>query len=150
MRVVFRILTLLSILFVFIPVSVEAADTSSPTERVLERVFDEAERAIIEEYFGKKDIGIHSDKKSKNKGKSKSTPPGLAKRETLPPGLAKQLEKNRTLPPGLAKRDLPDDLLERLPPAKKGTKRIVAGKDVVLVEMGTDIVLDIIKDIISE
>ncbi len=29
-------------------------------------------------------------------------PPGLAKRDELPPGLEKQLEKNGTLPPGLS------------------------------------------------
>jgi hypothetical protein len=39
--------------------------------------------------------------------KKTGLPPGLAKREELPPGLEMQVEKNGSLPPGLAKR-LPD------------------------------------------
>src|SRR5919107_2406176 len=33
-----------------------------------------------------------------------SLPPGLAKRESLPPGLQKQLQKNGKLPPGMQKK----------------------------------------------
>lgn len=47
-------------------------------------------------------------------------PPGLAKRDRLPPGLERQLERNGTLPPGLQKRVQPlpgacDSQLPRLP-----------------------------------
>ena len=74
-------------------------------------------------------------------------PPGLAKRDKLPPGLAKQLTENGALPPGLEKRSLPEDLLHRLP-ARKGTKRVIVDDDILLVEEGTEIVLDIIEDIV--
>jgi len=67
----------------------------------------------------------------------------------LPPGLAKQLEKNGSLPPGLAKRNLPKDLESRLPKLKKGTHRVIIGNDVVLIEKGTEIILDILKDIVK-
>ena len=76
-------------------------------------------------------------------------PPGLAKKSKLPPGLAKHLEKHGTLPPGLEGRDLPDGLLERLPEKKRGTKRIIVDNDIVLIEEGTKIILDILKDIIK-
>jgi hypothetical protein len=45
-------------------------------------------------------------------------PPGLAKRDQLPPGVEKQLVRRGTLPPGLQKRlqPCPEDLERRLPP----------------------------------
>ena len=44
-------------------------------------------------------------------------PPGLAKKDRLPPGLERQLHRNGTLPPGLQKRvqPLPDSCAARLP-----------------------------------
>jgi outer membrane lipoprotein SlyB len=44
-------------------------------------------------------------------------PPGLAKKDHLPPGLERQLQRNGTLPPGLQKRvqSLPDSCAARLP-----------------------------------
>lgn len=45
-------------------------------------------------------------------------PPGLAKKDRLPPGLEKQLARNGTLPPGLQKRiqPCPPELVRVLPP----------------------------------
>ncbi len=73
----------------------------------------------------------------KGKGKSKS----------LPPGIAKNLQRGKPLPPGIAKRALPYELRSRLsrPPAGYG-RYVVAGK-VLLVELGTQIVHDILTDI---
>lgn len=126
------------------PATEQTVETA--TNKIAERVFNEAEKAIIEEYFG---IPVAKDaedytKKSNGKG-HKGLPPGLAKKDQLPPGLAMQLEKNGHLPPGLEKRDLPDDLLKRLPPALPGTRRIMVGHDIVLVDDTTNLVLDIIK-----
>ena len=121
------------------------------TRNVMQRIFSETEKAVIGEYFSPK----VSDKKGKGKGnkarkggkgkKHKELPPGLDKKDQLPPGLAKQLEKNGRLPPGLAKRDLPDDLLKRLPICGKKGKCVIAGNDVLLVEKGTELILDIIR-----
>jgi hypothetical protein len=68
-------------------------------------------------------------------------PPGLAKRDELPPGLAKRDE----LPPGLAKRELPDDLEIRLPKARRGTRRVIVGDDVVLLDERSNRVLDVME-----
>jgi len=72
-------------------------------------------------------------------------PPGLAKRETLPPGLQRQLQRNGTLPPGLEKRvhRLPWDLESRLPSKRAGVSRIVIGGNVILLEEATQLILDI-------
>jgi hypothetical protein len=66
----------------------------------------------------------------------------------LPPGIAQKLARGGTLPPGLAKRDLPADLERRLPPVAAGTERQIVGNDVVLIEKGTNLILDIIRDVV--
>ncbi len=62
-------------------------------------------------------------------------PPGLAKRETLPPGLERQMERNGTLPPGLQKRVQPlpqvcESQLGRLP---RDLERVVYNRRVMLI-----------------
>ncbi|MFH1803685.1 MAG: hypothetical protein ABID63_02215 [Pseudomonadota bacterium] len=66
----------------------------------------------------------------------------------LPPGIAMKLERGGTLPPGIAKRDLPAGLAARLPRPHPGTERLIAGNDVVLIEQGTGIILDIIRAVV--
>lgn len=122
------------------------------SETVLERVFTEAEKVLIDEYYKTRRSGDgekHGKGNGKGKHKGKSMPPGLAKKDQLPPGLAMQLEKNGKLPPGLEKRDLPDDLESRLP-LRKGLKRILAGDNVVLVDAATDIILDVLEGIAKQ
>jgi hypothetical protein len=61
-------------------------------------------------------------------------PPGLAKRDRLPPGLERQVQRNGTLPPGLQKRVqlLPDQCNERLPRLPGGWVRVVLGARIML------------------
>lgn len=70
-------------------------------------------------------------------------PPGLAKRETLPPGLQRQLQRNGTLPPGLAKRvyQFPVALERQLPDLRSGLSRVVIGGSIVLLD--GDLILDV-------
>ena len=104
---------------------------------------------MIKKYFSdneyvryvKNDNGSYSDEhkakgKSKNKGKNKS----------LPPGIAKNLQRGKPLPPGIAKRDLPSGLDSSLPDNHDGYERIIVGNDVVLVEIDTGKIADIITD----
>jgi hypothetical protein len=76
-------------------------------------------------------------------------PPGLAKRDRLPPGLEKQLVRNGTLPPGLQKRvqPLPRDLEILLPRLPDGWRRILLGRDVILQEDRTSRILDILRNV---
>ena len=64
----------------------------------------------------------------------------------LPPGIAKNLARGKPLPPGIAKKLPPDDLMRRLP-ARSGTRWILAGDVVLLVDI-SDIVVDIVKAIL--
>jgi outer membrane lipoprotein SlyB len=63
-------------------------------------------------------------------------PPGLAKRDRLPPGLERQLQRNGTLPPGLQKRvrPLPDVCAERLPRLPRAWSRVVLSGRIILLD----------------
>ena len=71
-----------------------------------------------------------------------SLPPGLAKKDRLPPGLEKQLVERGTLPPGLQKRiqPCPEDLERRLPPPPPDYAHVVVGGHVVLLNVQTNYV----------
>lgn len=131
-----------------------AIGQSSSGSEILDVVFSEIEKRIIEEYFGVEpaDEPTYGSKKkekkgesSKGKGKSGDLPPGLAKRKELPPGLAKR----SALPPGLARRELPADLASRLPPPPEDTERLIIDDRLVLVEKATGVVLDILEHVFA-
>ena len=63
----------------------------------------------------------------------------------LPPGIAKNLARGMPLPPGIAKRAAPADLTRRLS-IPDGYRLEIVGTDVVLIDLGTRIVADILKD----
>jgi len=116
--------------------------------------FSEAERQIINKYFGdrvvvsdREQTSSDGGKKDKNNKGGKGMPPGLAKRGgNLPPGLSK-LQRNGSLPPGLAKKNLPSDLERKLPPAPAGYERqIVEDAAVVLINKATGKIADVVKD----
>jgi len=73
-----------------------------------------------------------------------SLPPGLAKRESLPPGLQKQLAKKGKLPPGLEKRltPFPEDLNRRLPPLRGGLERVFVHGRAMILNRNTQVILD--------
>lgn len=73
-------------------------------------------------------------------------PPGLAKRDQLPPGLERQLRVRGTLPPGLRDRirPCPMELVRRLPPPPPDYEDVLIGGHVVLLNRRTFMVLDII------
>jgi hypothetical protein len=72
-------------------------------------------------------------------------PPGLAKRDQLPPGLEKQLRERGTLPPGLQKKiePVPVDLERRLPPAPEGCRNVIIGGHLVLLNIRTNYVYSV-------
>ena len=77
-------------------------------------------------------------------------PPGLAKRETLPPGLQKQLVQRGTLPPGLQKKiqPLPIALERQLLPIPTGYRRVVVAGNVILMNPTTGLIYDIVRNVI--
>jgi hypothetical protein len=100
-----------------------------------ERVFTREERTRITNYFKQNRSGL---------------PPGLAKREKLPPGLEKQLRERGKLPPGLQKKiqPLPPQLERELRILPTGWRRVVIAGNVVMMNEKTAMVYDIIRNAI--
>ncbi len=65
----------------------------------------------------------------------------------LPPGIRKRLARGKPLPPGIAKQTLPSRLESGLP-TRDGYERVQVGVDVLLVEVATGIIHDILMDVI--
>jgi hypothetical protein len=70
------------------------------------------------------------------RGGKSGLPPGLAKKDRLPPGLERQLQRNGKLPPGLQKRvtALPSGCQVRLPRLPGGWGRVVLGDRVMVLD----------------
>lgn len=66
----------------------------------------------------------------------------------LPPGIARNLERGKALPPGIAKRSLPNDLVHLLPPPPRGYERVIVDGRVLLVEVATRVIHDILADVV--
>ena len=97
-----------------------------------EMVFTEQERVLVRRWFRTNRSGL---------------PPGLAKRDRLPPGLEKHLRERGTLPPGLQKKvqPLPFELERQLHRLPTGYRRVVIGGNVILMNEKTAVIYDIIR-----
>ncbi len=100
------------------------------TERLLGTIITAVERALIGDYI------------TKARNSSGGLPPSLAKGQQLPPGLQKHIQRTGRLPPGLEKRGLPSDL-HGLLPQRTGQDYQVVGSDIMLIEIATGLILDI-------
>ena len=96
-------------------------------------VFSDHDRAIIRDYYA----GGHQHQHRKG------LPPGLAKRDQLPPGLQKQLVKRGHLPPGLQYHPLPYDLQRRLSPLPDDYARVMIEGSFVLFNENTRVIYDV-------
>jgi Ni/Co efflux regulator RcnB len=78
-------------------------------------------------------------------GHRRNLPPGLAKKDRLPPGLERQLELRGTLPLGLRTRiyAVPVDLERELPPPPPNCEHVFIGGHVVLLNRRTFVVVDV-------
>jgi len=72
-------------------------------------------------------------------------PPGLAKKDRLPPGLERQLVRNGTLPPGLQKRlyPVPVGLERHLPPPPPDCAHVLVSGHILLLNRKTNLIVDV-------
>ncbi len=98
--------------------------------------FSSNEISVIHDFFHNYHVDNHVDKKGGKKGS-----------KPLPPGIAKNLERGKPLPPGIAKRSLPNDLLVRLPPVADGYERVVIAGKILLVEIATQVIHDVLVEV---
>ena len=68
----------------------------------------------------------------------------------LPPGIAKNLQRGKPLPPGIAKQHLPHDLILRLPRAADGLEYLVVAGKMLLVEVATQIVREVLIEAVFD
>ena len=100
-----------------------------------ERIFTKQEQVLIKDWFRTNRSGL---------------PPGLAKRDRLPPGLERQLQRNGKLPPGLEKKlqPFPPELERRLRILPTGYRRVVLGRNIILLNEQAGLIYDIVRNII--
>lgn len=67
--------------------------------------------------------------------------------QALPPGIRKRLERGKPLPPGIAKQVAPAELRSRVP-VPDGYQLVEVGLDVLLVEVATNVIHDVLMDVI--
>lgn len=66
--------------------------------------------------------------------------------KALPPGIQKNLMRGKPLPPGIAKKLVPGGMLGHLP-VHPGYEWRIAGRDLILIAIGTAIVADVLHDV---
>jgi len=105
------------------------ADAPPPGQTVINAVFSDAERETIRQYFLK-----HPDKLQ--------IPGNLDAGASM----TGEIERGRQLPPGVLQRarSLPQELEHALPPTPRGYERVILGGKVLLVDMGAQVVHDVI------
>jgi hypothetical protein len=111
---------------------IRGAATRSRDGRI---IFTEPERVLVRDWF---------------RTNRRNLPPGLAKRDRLPPGLEKQLRERGTLPPGLQKRmhPVPVALERRLPRLPERHRRVVLGGHLIVLDDETGLIHDVIRDVL--
>lgn len=98
-------------------------------------VFTKGEVSIIADwYLGHGGPAAHGNGRKKSKG--------------LPPGIAKNLARGKPLPPGIAKQYLPQGLLDLLPRPPHGFERIIVDGILMLVDIETHVIHDLLEDIV--
>ena len=98
--------------------------------------FSDGEISTIRAYYRDHSVAQQGNGKGKKGAKG------------LPPGIAKNLQRGKPLPPGIAKQVLPSGLVTLLPAPPRGYERIeVAGK-ILLVEIATQVIHDVLEDVI--
>ena len=85
----------------------------------------------------------YTDHGSKKNGKH-----GKGGQNGLPPGIAKNLTRGKSLPPGIAKQYLPEGLRQELPAPPSGYERIMVDGRILLVEIATQVIHDVLTDVI--
>lgn len=73
---------------------------------------------------------------------------GRGRNGGLPPGIARNLERGKALPPGIAMQYLPRGLQASLPRLDSGLEYIVAAGKLLLVEAATQVVRDVLIDVV--
>ena len=120
----------------FLPIFSAAAEVGINVE------FSNNEISVISAYY-RDHSATYSQQGNGNKGNGKNKD-----QKSLPPGIAMNLQRGKSLPPGIAKRALPTDLIGLLPAPPRGFERIQLDGKVLLIEIATQVIHDVLEDLI--
>ncbi len=95
-------------------------------------VFTDHDRRLINDYY---------------EPRYRSLPPGLAKKDRLPPGHAWRARPNQPIHEDARWRYLPNELDQRLSRLPPEYVRVIIGTDVVIMNVRTRVVVDVLEDI---
>ena len=97
--------------------------------------FNDEHRTYVRQYY------------SQHYGDGRRCPPGLAKKNNgcLPPGQARKWNVGQPIPRGVTVYSVPQPVLVHLPPPPYGYRYARIGGDIVLVQVQTNIIVDIIQ-----
>jgi hypothetical protein len=110
---------------------------STPAQSGTTVVFSKDEISIIQDYYSRHPDAVYGSNGKKHKSKP------------LPPGIAKNLARGKPLPPGIAKQQLPGDLLRQLPPVYPGYERVMVDGRVLLVDIATQVIHDVLLEAVG-
>jgi hypothetical protein len=125
-----------ALLLGFMPMFATAGEVGISVE------FSDNEISVISAYY-RDHSTTYSQKSNGKKGNGNNKG-----QKSLPPGIAKNLQRGKPLPPGIAKQVLPTGLIDLLPAPPRGFERIEVDGKVLLVEIATQVIHDVLEDII--
>jgi Ni/Co efflux regulator RcnB len=101
--------------------------------------FNDEQRSYVRQYY------------TQQYGKAGRCPPGLAKKNNgcMPPGQARKWAVGQPLPAGVAVYSVPQPVIVHLAPAPYGYRYARVGGDIVLIQVRTNIVVDIIQALLG-
>lgn len=114
-------------------ISMVGLQSNANAEFGVEVVFSKDEIKLIDAWY-------NDNRSTQNRGA------GRKQNKGLPPGIAKNLERGKSLPPGIARQYLPDDLRHALPAPHDGYERLIVDGKILLVEIATGVIHDILMD----
>ena len=132
------------LLFIVNPSIVAGQILEEVAKKAAEATFSEAERQLIKKYYEATEPMRNNDETAGRENNNINKNKGRENRPNLPKGIAKKLERGGTLPPGIAKRPLAGDLERQLPKAPEGFERLESEGQVVLRNVVTGVVSDVI------
>lgn len=130
--------TAIALMALAIGIAVMGAAARDATAQ-FEITFSLKDKQVIASFYGGGGGGGGGKAGKPGKGNKGKGPKGI------PPGLAM---KGGALPPGIAKRQLPSTLLTRLPPPPQGYERVIVDNDILLINIATQMIHDVLTDII--
>ena len=150
MRILFRKLwtVLQTLLLLTLAGIAHGGEVTDSVMEVSEAVFTDVERKLIRDYYRNNDARRstyehHHPGKAKKDKSHKNGHKGL---QGLPPGIAMKVQRGGELPPGIAKKHLPYELEHRLP-RRERYRRMELDTQVVLVDIASDIIVDVIDKV---